>query len=556
MKTKLLSIVFWLFITSLFFSNNINAQTVGLLSNEPGADDAGYILFAPVDACGTTYLIDNCGRQIHTWTSDYSPGLDVYLLPDGTLLRSGAYPNAVFDPSEVSAGGIIQRYNWAGDLLWQYIISSPTETQDHDICYLPNGNILAAVWEVISDSEAIANGRIPSTLGTGLWTAKIEEIEPVGTNSANIVWQWRVWDHLIQDYDSTKPNYGVVADHPELLNLNFVNADDEISDISDWLHLNAITYNPTFDQIMISFRNLDEIYILDHSTDSAAAAGHSGGTYNKGGDFLYRWGNPMVYDQGTSTDTKFWGQHDPTWVTTGKYLNQIMIFNNGYGRPGGNASSVDIIAPPVDSLGNYNLVSGTAYGPDTLSWTYESTPPSNFFSTFMGSGQALTNGNTLICEAIEGHFFEIDSSGNIVWNYINPVNYGSPVAQGTTSLPLNSVYRCTFYPYSYSGFSGDTLTPGAPIELDPLPNPCTLGTPTLTANNNTVQIYPNPANNSVNIESDNLTSVELMDITGRIVTSEVYNNANSAELNTTSLSDGIYIVCINGTQYQQVVVQH
>lgn len=558
MKTTLLRIAFWTFIVWFLFDNNVNAQTptVGLLSTKPGNEDDGYVLFAPVDECGITYLIDKCGRVVHTWSSDYSPGLDAYLLPDGTLLRSGEYPNPVFDPSMVSAGGIIQRFNRAGDLLWQYIISSPTETQNHDICYLPNGNILVAIWEVISDSEAIANGRIPSSLGTGLWTAKIEEIQPIGTDSASIVWQWRAWDHLIQDYDSTKPNYGVVADHPELLNVNFVNANDDIADSSDWLHLNAITYNPTFDQVMISFRNLDEIYIIDHSTDSTTAAGHTGGTYNKGGDFLYRWGNPMVYNHGTSADTKLFAQHDPIWITTGKYTNQIMVFNNGYGRPGGNASSIDIIAPPVDSVGNYSISTGTAYGPDTLSWRYESTPRGNFFSSFMGSGQPLPNGNTLICEAVEGHFFEIDSASNIVWSYVNPVNYGLPVEQGTTSLSLNSVYRCTFYPYSYSGFTGETLTPDTPIELNPLPNLCTLGTPSLMAKINTIQIYPNPANNSVNIESGNLTSVDLMDITGRIITREECNNTNTGELNTSSLSDGVYIICINGTRYMQVVVQH
>jgi len=544
----------------LFFTVHSFAQTktVGLFTHLSGSEDDGYVLFAPVDNCDTTYLIDKCGREVHKWAASYRPGLDVYLLPDGTLLRTGWYPNPVFDPSDVSSGGIIQRFDWDSHLLWQYLISSPMETQDHDIYPLPNGNILAAIWEVISDSEAIANGRNPSLLGAGLWSAKVEEIQPVGTDSANIVWTWRLWDHLIQDYDSTKPNYGVVADHPELFNLNYVNTAADAATNPDWIHLNQVTYNPTFNQVMISGHNVDEIWIIDHSTDSATAAGHTGGTYNKGGDFLYRWGNPGAYNRGTTADIKLWEQHDPTWITTGKYTNQIMIFNNGLGRPGGNASSIDIINPPVDPSGNYTLAAGAAYGPDTLTWTYEAPVPGSFYSMYMGGAQTLTNGDILVCNAEIGQFFEIDSSKNIVWNYINPVNDGYPAHQGTP-VGLTTVYRCTFYPFSYSGFSGDTIPVSVfPIELDPLPDTCSityLNTPLLSGKI-TTEIFPNPANTSITIQSNSLNSITLTNIIGQTVITKHYDNAGYAELNTTSLPGGIYILCINGSQYQQIIIQH
>lgn len=57
---------------------------------------------------------------------------------------------------------------------------------------------------------------------------------------------------------------------------------------ADWTHANAIAYNPRLDQILLSFRNTGEIYIIDHSTTTAQAAGHTGGRYGHGGDFLYR----------------------------------------------------------------------------------------------------------------------------------------------------------------------------------------------------------------------------------------------------------------------------
>ena len=546
----------FLLICVFFFGHSLGqTQTVGLFSHTSGSEDDGYVLFAP-QASDTTYLIDKCGREVHKWHSSYIPGLDFYLLPDGTLLRAGNYPNVVFDSIVGSVGGIIERFDWNSNLLWHYVISDSSETQNHDICYMPNGNILVAIWERVTDSAAIANGRNPALLSGGLWLAKITEIQPVGTDSANIVWQWRVWDHLIQDYNPAKPNYGVVADHPELLNLNYVNTNAVAATDEDWLHLNAVTYNPALDQVMISFHNLDEIYILDHSTTSAQAGAHTGGVHNKGGDFLYRWGNPAAYGA-AAVNAQFYQQHDPIWIPYGKYANQIMVFNNGNGRavvPIANSSSVDIIAPPVDSAGNYSLETGQPYGPDTLTWTYQ--PGTVFYSAFEGGAQPLTNGNILICNAIMGQLFEIDSNKNIVWNYIVPVRNNSPIVQGTPA-DSNSVYRCLFYPASYSGFSGQTLTPGAPIELNPTNYYCTLTTAPVTIPENKVIVMPNPANTSITIAAYVINTILVTDITGRIMLNGYYDKGlTSAEVNTSQLPDGIYILCVNGSNYQRIVVRH
>ena len=35
-----------------------------------------------------------------------------------------------------------------------------------------------------------------------------------------IVWEWHLSDHLIQDFDAKKSNYGKPGDHPELLDFN------------------------------------------------------------------------------------------------------------------------------------------------------------------------------------------------------------------------------------------------------------------------------------------------------------------------------------------------
>ena len=526
-------------------------QTVGLIQ-ENSAED-GYILFAPIQA-DSTFLIDKCGRLIHQWASPNYPGMSVYLLPNGNLLRSANVPNMNFRGNGAQ-GGAIEIYDWNNNLTWSYTISSDTQTQNHDIYPLTNGNILVVIWEAIDSSVAIAAGKNPALLLSTLYSARIEEIKPVGTNQASIVWQWRLWDHLIQDFDSTKSNYGVVADHPELVNLNYT---DTPRAEKDWIHPNAVTYNPEFDQIILSAHNLSEIWILDHSTTTTQATSHSGGTYGHGGDLLYRWGNPQVYGRGTSADEVFYTQHNPTWIPTGyPYAGSIIIFNNGAKRPGGNSSSVDIFTPPADSTGNYPILSpGQAYGPASEEFSYQGTP--NFFSSVMGSAQMQTNGNIIVCDATAGNFFEIDSNKNVLWRYINPVNSDTILTQG--SVPTNndnSCFRCTQYDPSYAGFSGITLTPMGHIEKNPILTACDTGTSNSVSDVSSVSnmiIYPNPANDKITVVLNSVSpivSYHVSDILGQTVT-EGTSQIKTFEISLTGIEAGSYIVTIeSGNQKLQ-----
>ena len=35
------------------------------------------------------------------------------------------------------------------------------------------------------------------------------------------MWTWSLWDHLVQDYDKAKDNYGRIVEHPELFDINY-----------------------------------------------------------------------------------------------------------------------------------------------------------------------------------------------------------------------------------------------------------------------------------------------------------------------------------------------
>ncbi len=113
---------------------------------------------------------------------------------------------------------------------------------------MPNGNVLVITWERETTAEAIAAGRQNLPAGE-IWPTAIFEYEQDGLNGANVVWEWHLWDHLIQDADSTKDKYGVLADHTELLDINYPRAPNGRFD-----HANALTYNPTLDQIVFSGR--------------------------------------------------------------------------------------------------------------------------------------------------------------------------------------------------------------------------------------------------------------------------------------------------------------
>ena len=490
---------------------------------------------------------------MHQWASPNNPGMSVYLLGEGSLLRSANVMNAVFRGNG-EQGGAIEKYDWDNNLTWSYTISSNTEIQNHDIYPLDNGNILAVIWEAIDSSVAVAAGKNPALLQSVIFSAKIEELQPVGTNQANLVWQWRLWDHLVQDFDSTKSNYGVVADHPELVNLNYT--DTNIA-AKDWIHANAVTYNATLDQIILSSHNTSEIWILDHNTTTAEAASHTGGAHGRGGDLLYRWGNPRVYGRGTTNNEVFYTQHNPGWIPAGyPHANSIIVYNNGLKRPGGNASSIDIFTPPVDANGNYTLVPGQAYGPTSTLWSYEAIPASSFFGSSMGGAQPLPNGNVIVCEGPAGNFFEIDSNKNVLWRYVNPVNGDTAVTQGTP-VTSNGVFRCTQYDPGYSAFIGRTLTPLGHIEHNPILTACdSAGVSAIreVGNEDELSVYPNPVSDRFNLRfstNDILGNcvLKIYDCLGELIsTNEV---APDYTYNTDKLATGLYFLKVeaNGRSY-------
>jgi hypothetical protein len=428
---------------------------LGLHINDPRALQ-GYTLISPFDS-SKAFLFDMQGRVVREWETGCPPALSAFLLDNGHLMRPGSIGGdaRVFGPGP-AVGGRIQEFTWNGELVWDFKFYNAKQLPHHNMTRLPNGNVLLIVWDRKTTEEAIAAGRSPEMTGDKhLIVDSLVEIKPTGKTTGEVVWEWHLWDHLVQDFDKTKTNFGNVGEHPELVNINY--GEDELPSViaaaakdgkekakpdgspaanrpprinPDYTHFNGVDYNPDLDQISVSVWTFSEFWVIDHGTTTAQAAGHTGGRYGKGGDLLYRWGNPRAYRAGTKEDRKLFSQHNAHWIPRGlPGAGHLLLFNNGPERPGpdGNYSSVDELVLPADSQGHYTRQRGKAYGPDQPVWSYTAPKKTDFYSSFISGTQRLSNGNTLICSGANGTIFEVTPDKTVVWKYVNPVKNDTPI---------------------------------------------------------------------------------------------------------------------------------
>ena len=449
---------------------------LGLTLNAPGAAD-GYTLLFPFDT-DTVYLLDARGRAAYSWAAPLGlDGVHFQLLENGNLLgmlrrgERGSRTVAEIAPD----GGVVWRYTQRG--------------LHHDLLQLPNGNLLLLAQARKTQSEALAAGANPELVTPlGLDYDYLLEVQPVGDNGGEIVWRWSAWDHLVQDFDPAKPNYGRPANHPERIDLNYgleaLRRYDLLPD-SDWLHANGLSYHPERRQIMLTVRHFSEFWIIDHSTTTEEAAGSKGGAGGKGGDLLYRWGNPRAYGRGEPADQQLFWPHHAHWIAPGlPGAGRALVFNNGvefYGYERWH-SSADELALPVDGDG-YRTEAGAPYPPAGPAWSYAAAPPDWWYSHIRSGAQRLPNGNTLITDGSKGVIFQVTPAGERVWEYVNsvlmdgrrlrqgdpvPVRYTRATPYGLAALWMNTIYRAYWYPPDYPGLQKLALAPaGPPVEGPP-----------------------------------------------------------------------------------------
>ncbi len=480
-----------------------------LIQYDPAKAASGYTIFSPFRG-QNTYLIDMHGEVVHYWP--YPKGWSIAgseaiekharLLEDGTLLRG------VVDKANRGgmSGARFQLVDWDGEVIWEYGDERPEVTPHHDFRMIWNPKLeertlMYAATMAISHEDAIAAGVDPagrediSSVPDG-----IVEVDMDG----NVIWEWNISDHTIQDVAPQLGNYGVVADNPGKMDPNFGGGVG-----GDWIHINSFDYNAVLDQVIINNSGFSESYVVDHGAtfvlgdpeESIELAA------SDAGDFIFRWGNPCVYDSGDCPSSTDEGQsstnghqqvfftHDIQWIRDREVGPEIgdlpgngnlLIFDNGARRLGTTFSSILEINPydgPMENGryvsevdGGYNVPQGgmgmgMGLGDGDIKskqivWSYRPTLPNSLYSSYISGAQRLSNGNTLVCSGAHGHFFEITSDGEVVWEYVSPVgdrtreDYGIfTTMTGDAGRAFNSTFKCARYEPDYPGLAGKDLTP-------------------------------------------------------------------------------------------------
>lgn len=413
----------------------------------------GWTLFSPLKS-KAVYLVDEQGELKHSWVTERKPGNSVYLLDDGTLLRA----TRDGDTAGFSGGGIggrAQRLGLGGRVLWDVDLSEGDFCHHHDLEPLPNGNVLGIFWERKTREELLAAGADPEMVGEAeeFWPDAIYELKPQGRNDYEVVWSWHVWDHLLQDIDRKQPNYGLAfddahrvhingssreprmtaAERERLIALGYLqpSEDDDAAaeeeapkpafEKSDWLHSNGVDYLPELDLIVLSVRSLNEIWFIDHSTTRAEAKGSTGGRFGRGGDLLFRWGNPAAHGMGNIEDQRLFAQHDARFVSGDEDHVRVTVFNNGRGRPLTDEpfSTVEELVIPLTD-GAFPTIDPDGLSEVQHTTLYGEREDQRLYASFISGASKQPNGNLLVCYGDEGLVREISPEGELLWEYAQP----------------------------------------------------------------------------------------------------------------------------------------
>jgi hypothetical protein len=448
----------------------------------------GYNLFSPFRG-DRTYLTDMEGNVVNTWPWPEGFGIEkmaTFNEDNGYLLRRikiGGHRA----PGETH----YQELDWNRNILWDVEFNSPDEWHHHDYIKIFNAALgeytyLSVIARRITHDQAIQAGADP-TLDDDYasYPDGLVEFDRAG----NVLWEWWVMDHLVQDVDATKDNFGVVADNPGKFDLNFADGRS-----GDWIHVNALDYNPKTGYIVFHCDTESEIWMIDHDGTFIVGdpAGSTAAAAGPGGDILWRWGNPAIYDAGegqsaterdgpTDGDQQGFHVHDIQWIRDAHYpggpalpgAGNLLQFDNGsrwisrayHSR----ILEINPFVSGLDAEGNPIIGDVMVFQPDAgyhndggrnvsnqVVWRYQSIENNSFYARNISGMQRMPNGNTVVCSGTWGHFFEVTMEGEVVWEYKNPVGTRGilPVIEDGDNVAVFRLYR---YLKGHPGLAGKDL---------------------------------------------------------------------------------------------------
>jgi hypothetical protein len=470
-----------------------------LVHAQPAFD--GYVLYNLMNQT-TSRLVNAQGQIVKTWNCPSTYSYAMAMKPNGNIVRTAVNNGNAINTAAVS--GLVQELDANGAVVWSFTYSTADHVTHHDMCLMPNGNVLLLAYVRRTAAQLQALGYTGSS---NKYPGRIIEIQPTG-NTAQIVWQWNMEDRFIQYVDASKPNYMPISEHPERMNINVaVSGGGGPGGGIDWFHENGIDYNAELDQIVFCARHLSEILIIDHSTTTEEAAGHTGGNAGRGGDFLFRWGKPANYGA-NGTQRIPAAVHDVKWVRSNAPMAGWLMFVNNNGG-GNNSTTIDAIDPVRDGY-SYPWTPGTVWGPSTHDWRHTCLA----YASGQSAADIMPNGNVFV--ALSGQYmYEVNSSGQTVWQY----NAGPQKAFR---------YTCD-YPGVQALLGDDPCGLATAVDPTGAPGPWL--------------VHPNPAREHVDLAGVDLSTMEqvlILDATGR----EVARQAPDLTVDVSALPAGLYNIVL------------
>jgi arylsulfate sulfotransferase len=262
----------------------------------------------------------------------------------------------------------------------------------HDVLTLPNNH-----WITIGQiSKPFSD--LPGYPGTtDVLGDVIVDIDPNG----NVVWAWSAFDYL----DVNRNPFG----------------------LPDWTHSNALVLTPD-GNLLLSMRNQSWILKIDYS--NGTGTGNVLWTLGNGGNFTLPSGDPSDW---------FYGQHDPTILSTDGSTTTLAIYDDGDFRmdAAGVACGSSASAPACYTRATIFQIDESA---SVANLMWQDLP--GFYSTWGGSIQVLTNGDVEFCSS-------------------NPFNdTHSLVMEVTPGDTAQTVWQMNMSENAYRGLRTPSLYPG------------------------------------------------------------------------------------------------
>ncbi len=331
-----------------------------------------------------SFILNKSGERMWSWEFNESLGNDLKLLPSAHVLGMFNYEES---PIKFGGGyaGLTQIIDFNDSITWEFKYASKNFLSHHESVFLPNGDLLMLSWERVSEKESLMHG---VNMEGDIFPEKIIQID---TATKEIVWQWRSWDHIVQDYDASKLSYGNILQNKQLIDINYA-----LRENGDIMHANGIFYDAASDVIFVSVNYYSEVWVIDHQYNIAETSGVSG-------DLIFRLGNPRAYKD-TLANVLLDRTHTPNLIPLGyPGSGNLLLFNNGLKAKKSTVYEFNLPEKlTIENIDKARLI--WSFSDDSLSYGR------------ISGAYRLSNGNTLICEGDYG-FWEVTDRNKIVWKY-------------------------------------------------------------------------------------------------------------------------------------------